>query len=261
MEPIASVNHAHQQALQAAQEEIARLRQELSDAAREINCAGPVAHRIRILRQEYQADLERLGNRCAIAEEQRSLSEQRAQDAVKELNCPGNILGDEEACTCGLWWRVRLEAEAQRAQGLEARVADAEKALKAVGFTYREGSDTPWFPTNALKLELYEAAREIKINCAGPIAHRIRIMRKEHEQQNAALRAEVEGRWQPIETAPKESGQHILVSTKHCVDMAFWATGDGLMERAGWYRATTAERIKPTHWQPLPPPPSERVEG
>lgn len=40
--------------------ELAAARKELADAAREINCAGPVAHRIRVLRQELSDENARL---------------------------------------------------------------------------------------------------------------------------------------------------------------------------------------------------------
>jgi hypothetical protein len=46
--------------LDPAEQTIAELRQQLSEAAMEINCAGPVAHRIRVLKAEWQARVERL---------------------------------------------------------------------------------------------------------------------------------------------------------------------------------------------------------
>jgi DNA-binding transcriptional MerR regulator len=45
------------QALRASEEENHRLKKNLSDAANEINCAGPIDHRIRILKQEFARDL------------------------------------------------------------------------------------------------------------------------------------------------------------------------------------------------------------
>lgn len=41
-------------------EEVARLGQELANAAREINCGGPVAHRIRVLKQEHTERVRQL---------------------------------------------------------------------------------------------------------------------------------------------------------------------------------------------------------
>jgi len=46
-------------ALLAARAEIARLSQSLADAANEIHCAGPVDHRIRVVRAEWSEALEK----------------------------------------------------------------------------------------------------------------------------------------------------------------------------------------------------------
>jgi hypothetical protein len=40
--------------------EVRRLREELAEAARQINCAGPIAHRIRVLKQEHADRLAQL---------------------------------------------------------------------------------------------------------------------------------------------------------------------------------------------------------
>lgn len=41
-------------------EELMRVRTALAEAAREINCAGPVAHRIQVLKRDYSEHIQRL---------------------------------------------------------------------------------------------------------------------------------------------------------------------------------------------------------
>jgi hypothetical protein len=76
--------------------------------------------------------------------------------------------------------------------------------------------------------------------------------------------------WQPIETAPKD-GTDVIVMYMHietqCVFNAFYASeGHGWEKRdVGWwsYEHSEVSRIllndfmTPTHWMPLPPPPKE----
>lgn len=57
--------------------------------------------------------------------------------------------------------------------------------------------------------------------------------------------------WQPIETAPKDKGVRVLVT---------WDALVAVGERSslgGWWVDEWAEYKKPTHWMPLPEPPSE----
>ena len=78
-------------------------------------------------------------------------------------------------------------------------------------------------------------------------------------QQNArgrivarALAASDAAAWRPIETAPRD-GTLILVAVKHigCDVVSFWG--------AGWRETTNGLMLRdePTHWQPLPAPPSD----
>jgi hypothetical protein len=74
--------------------------------------------------------------------------------------------------------------------------------------------------------------------------------------------------WQPIETAPKD-GRDIIVMYVHidtqCVHSAYYATAAEGYEAGdiGWWSYVFSEvsRTKlegfmaPTHWMPLPPPP------
>lgn len=83
--------------------------------------------------------------------------------------------------------------------------------------------------------------------------------------------------WQPIETAPKD-GRKVIVwylnqNNKARTVMARWLTdeeaaetdGDGVGLEAGWYECidnwddysqVAINQGEPTHWMPLPPPPS-----
>lgn len=111
-------------------------------------------------------------------------------------------------------------------------------------------------------------------------------------QQNAALRAEIEGRWQPIESAPKD-GQEILIfypayrlcgagETYRKVDhnrvdvgvligskiaTAYWYSAEQghwwSKPDGGYWETLSGQSLgglaesAPTHWQPLPKPPAE----
>lgn len=74
--------------------------------------------------------------------------------------------------------------------------------------------------------------------------------------------------WQPIETAPKD-GTDIIVMYMHIetqiVHAAFWLDGEGVdAVDVGWWsykysevgRVHLTEWMAPTHWMPLPEPPS-----
>ena len=80
--------------------------------------------------------------------------------------------------------------------------------------------------------------------------------------------------WQPIETAPRD-GTDVIVMYMHIdtqiVHNAFWmGEDDGCDEReVGWwsYDKSEVSRLKlddwmtPTHWTPLPPPPHYSHNG
>jgi hypothetical protein len=56
--------------------------------------------------------------------------------------------------------------------------------------------------------------------------------------------------WQPIETAPKSGRDMILLLTQsRFPQVAFSNT---------WWTSGFSVECKPTHWMPLPPPPTEK---
>jgi hypothetical protein len=58
--------------------------------------------------------------------------------------------------------------------------------------------------------------------------------------------------WQPIETAPKD-GTDILVYDNGVMFVTSWVDVDGWQ---GWWETGRVEP-PPTHWMPLPDPPTE----
>lgn len=76
--------------------------------------------------------------------------------------------------------------------------------------------------------------------------------------------------WQPIETAPKD-GSSILVFCKYGVRIAYWNIGPCIWERKSvpcwtvfepddyFYAEHLLEEAEPTHWMPLPLPPTQQL--
>ena len=60
-------------------------------------------------------------------------------------------------------------------------------------------------------------------------------------------------KWQPIETAPK-SNETVLVADGPAVWLARPDNYRG--KTPGRYRTTSGAYVRPTHWMPLPPPPT-----
>lgn len=70
------------------------------------------------------------------------------------------------------------------------------------------------------------------------------------ERENDRLSAEVQARqWQPIETAPKDGRQMILLLTPSRWPQVAWSNT--------WWTAGFSVECKPTHWMPLPPAPHQ----
>lgn len=65
--------------------------------------------------------------------------------------------------------------------------------------------------------------------------------------------------WQPIETAPKD-GTIILVGWRGECWLCFpamWRASNVSHGLYGWHYLTLEKTCKPTHWMPLPEPPTE----
>ena len=77
---------------------------------------------------------------------------------------------------------------------------------------------------------------------------RIQLLRMHAE----ALEIELAARWQPIDTAPRD-GTNILTWDGHSISIACWLDimGDW------WGDDDCALCSTPTHWMPLPQPPTE----
>ena len=64
--------------------------------------------------------------------------------------------------------------------------------------------------------------------------------------------------WEPIETAPKD-GTRVLLYDRFMREQDFavfvgrWVMG---LHGAGWYATPGAFSKRPTHWMPIPKPPS-----
>lgn len=87
----------------------------------------------------------------------------------------------------------------------------------------------------------------------------------------AAVRAYAEAmlpQWVDIASAPKD-GTHILVSAGDRVSIGGWlsdidqgAEWEGQIGMAGWWAVDLGpHNDKPTHWMPLPPPPTDSTKG
>lgn len=78
-------------------------------------------------------------------------------------------------------------------------------------------------------------------------------------------------RWEPIETAPKDNRErlnYVIITDGKCMaDVAIWCperpaytderTGTMYAHRpAGWFNVSRSRVSEPTHWMPLPLPPT-----
>lgn len=91
-----------------------------------------------------------------------------------------------------------------------------------------------------------------------------------YEQHRAAFEREARMRWQPIETAPKDDS-YLLVSNGHGV----WVARFKSVYQSGWKPPSPWQSMmlnhdhipsakrngNPTHWMPLPTPPSAALHG
>lgn len=68
----------------------------------------------------------------------------------------------------------------------------------------------------------------------------------------ARLAASPVGGWQPIETAPRDSTEVLVLVGRKIIRLGWYFKPSSRTE--GW-RDENGNRINPTHWMPLPPPP------
>jgi hypothetical protein len=109
--------------------------------------------------------------------------------------------------------------------------------------------------------ELNDVIDDLTARKMGSAAEAVRMALYE----NIALREHVVGAnvgagWQPIETAPKD-GAHVLVGRVGVSPARAWFEGDRWwMHGCGPNSRNVADltgRFAPTHWMPLPEPPSD----
>lgn len=64
--------------------------------------------------------------------------------------------------------------------------------------------------------------------------------------------------WQGIESAPRDWSEVILFDQEYHpnVTSGFYSCADG--GRDHWVSSSGSDRLEPTHWMPLPPPPEEK---
>jgi chromosome segregation ATPase len=109
-----TVNSEIAEAQEAAEDALRRTEQELADAAHEINCAGPIAHRIRVFKQEVDMALR----------ESRARVEQLEQ-ALKDVDRANSHQGAGPHCTCSQRERERIISAALAS--LAEATADGQK--------------------------------------------------------------------------------------------------------------------------------------
>lgn len=73
------------------------------------------------------------------------------------------------------------------------------------------------------------------------------------ERAEAALQSRASHDWQPIETAPKDGSVILLCKDGSYIQSGSWNRG-GAFHMPHW--STQANLFDPTHWMPLPSPPS-----
>lgn len=112
--------------------------------------------------------------------------------------------------------------------------------------------------------EICNVLRSLSLKTIGnDAADTIEALQTQIAALTAALSDQVAG-WQPIETAPRKA--HILIA---CADgvvrEGYWGVADYNRSKKswvfGWVSHPNSGDHKPTHWQPLPAPPSSPAAG
>lgn len=133
-------------------------------------------------------------------------------------------------------------------------VADLRDAIAAVIRSERENTDEALSNYNTVLDELVASIRELKAE----------------REKCEAMREALDGKWQSIETAPRErtpilafglvAGEVGGPQGESCCATVYWNCGASDYEGFLWKVDNTdayAAWMKPTHWQPLPPAPKE----
>lgn len=92
------------------------------------------------------------------------------------------------------------------------------------------------------------------------------VTASEHGSSPIGQEADV-GKWQPIETAPKDEIRVIVCTDGGFVTTARWVPKFSKnhydFDAPGWFSDSLQDRLfsEPTHWQPLPSPPTTSTAG
>lgn len=155
--------------------------------------------------------------------------------------------------------------------------ADADRAIKALRSAARTGPDVAGFEACREAIEYIEMA-ENRLECedCDKCVDLARSYLVEAKAVIAALPApagESVTNWQPIETAPKDGTEIIVLHPEAGVCAAFcpaegfaWHCMDGSNTTIGSKSRASIPRMTsfieaPTHWQPLPEPPTRKSEA
>ena len=149
-----------------------------------------------------------------------------------------------------------LEAALARAEGAERKVTTLRGALSncVEWEAIMGGFDSPCWSTARAALEALEAA----LARAEGAEEERNLFRK--EAASLAKDAVAAG-WQPIETAPRIPGRHVLLygdgpGFVECAIVGYWC--DDFKDPSEWVTMEGSPSVKATHWMPLPAAPEPR---
>ena len=78
----------------------------------------------------------------------------------------------------------------------------------------------------------------------------------EKELMEQAVSGGIEHEWQPIESAPRDGTEVLLVCVTGDIGVCYWRT-DGKDNQGYWTWGLGHSFFGPTHWMPLPKPPGD----
>ena len=143
------------------------------------------------------------------------------------------------------------------AQDLGGVVRLLEKATPGeLTVTWMENASTRWpvatDPRRKLTVEAYSRRKDADTRA---IAAAVNFLRTHSAEIAGALR-DADG-WQPIESAPRD--RPVIVTNGEAVGEARYLESDGGWWWAGYHPTDAADGYvwQPTHWRPLPAPPTQ----